>query len=104
MGRQSRKLSCTMSLFAGSVNRRRLLENHASLQRRFVMATALGPIGKVSRDQMHFWTFLGLQKIDKREEQRERKIDHSMRADGVSGGVTILALHFACRVHPSSPS
>lgn len=72
MGRQSRKLPCTMSLFAGSVNRRRLLENHASLQRRFVMATALGPIGKVSRDQYTSGLFLDF-KGSTKEKNRKRE-------------------------------
>lgn len=99
---------CTMSLyvvFAGVSIVVVLLKNHASLQRRFVMATALVPIGKISRDQCTsglFFFFVTLKRSTK-EKNRERGrliilTTVCGRADGVSGGVTIFALHFACRV------
>ena len=75
MGRQSRKLQPAMSLFVAVVVNRCLFKNHASLQRRFVMATALVRIGKV-HVICALLDFFGLEKIDEKNRETERKIDH----------------------------
>ena len=94
MGRQSRKLQPAMSLFVAVVVNRCLFKNHASLQRRFVMATALVLIGKDSRDLCTCGLFLDLKRSTRKtERERERLIILLVRNTpfmGCSGGVRIL--------------